>query len=98
MTKTAYLYVIAESEKGPTKLGWSVTPQKRLKQLQTGAAGRLTLYHSEEVTQEHARTLERYLHRLNAHHRVGGEWFDLDVKSAILEVKHVVMRYALELE
>lgn len=82
-----YLYVIAASEQGPVKLGRSATPQKRLKQLQTGSQDRLQLFYS--VLVESDVRLEKELHRLNRHLRRKGEWFDMTVKDAIGEINHV---------
>jgi hypothetical protein len=88
-----FLYVIAETITGPVKLGFSVDASKRLKQLQTGYPRKLTLYHAEDIGSLNPRLMEGFLHAANRHHRITGEWFNLTVADAILEVRHVVIRY-----
>lgn len=59
-------------------------PEKRLKQLQTGADGLLQLILS--VKSENAALLETMLHRYFANKRTTGEWFSLG-ETEILEFK-----------
>jgi hypothetical protein len=92
--KTVYLYVISETDQGPCKLGFSATPEKRVRQLQTGAATKLRLFHKEPVPAEKVKALEKALHGLVRHLKVSGEWFNLSTADAILEVKHAVIRYS----
>jgi hypothetical protein len=74
------LYVIAASDQGPVKLGISNDPERRVRQLQTGHAAPLYLFHSEPIEQAF---LERRLHKDLAHVRTRGEWFDVSVSDAI---------------
>lgn len=93
MSDTTYLYVISESDQGPCKLGFSAVPERRLRQLQTGCAGKLVLFHQEAVPSAKVKQLERALHGLLRHLKLKGEWFNLSTSDAILEVKHAVIRY-----
>jgi len=89
----SYIYVICEKDKSPVKIGFSVDPHKRLKQLQTGHPSILTLHHFEEVEDGSVKVLERIIHKENKHNRVSGEWFNLTPEEAIFEIKHAIMRY-----
>lgn len=85
----SFLYVIAASEKGPVKLGLSQDPERRVRQLQTGSAQPLRLFHVEEVHDTRVRVAEKALHKMLGHRRMKGEWFDLDVETAIGEVTYI---------
>jgi hypothetical protein len=90
-----FLYVIAASSAGPCKLGTSAKPEQRLRQLQTGHAERLQVFHLEAVEADRAALLERLLHRDIGHHRCFGEWFRLPVAEAIGYIRYVIITYAL---
>lgn len=87
----SFLYVIAASETGPVKLGLSVHPEKRVRQLQTGSALPLKIFHTEEIDDALVKPAESALHRLLSYRRLKGEWFDLTVEQAIAEVIHIRM-------
>lgn len=97
--RSHYLYVIAPhalpgaDPVGPCKLGVSVDPDRRLRELQTGYPTRLAVHHREPVPAAIARTLERLLHRDIGHFKAKGEWFGICVKDAIGFVRHTVIRY-----
>lgn len=93
MSTAPYIYIISESTDGPVKIGFSANPDRRLKQLQTGHSGALTVQYKHEVLAENVKALERIIHRTLAHKRSRGEWFTISTEDAILEVKHAVMRY-----
>lgn len=94
----SYVYVIASSPEGPVKVGCSKHPDKRLKQLQTGHSEVLELAYTTAVPAAQVRLMERVIHETNRHRKVHGEWFDLTVENAILEVRCAVMQYGDELE
>lgn len=79
------LYVISESDKGPVKLGFAEHPSKRLRELQTGNPRRLHL----AFTLEHdkATAIEAWLQRHLRHCRLIGEWYDLEVATAIAAIE-----------
>ncbi|MFD4862470.1 GIY-YIG nuclease family protein [Streptomyces atratus] len=66
------MHVIGSAGSTRVKIGTSVSPEKRLKELQTGNPDRLeVLWYTSG-----GRELEALLHRAFADHRVEGEWFD----------------------
>ena len=75
------------------KIGISQRPEKRLKQLQTAQPQRLELKHTAEVVVRHAKLLEQFAHAQIGHRRLVGEWFDLSVANAILEVQYCIIRW-----
>ena len=89
----SFLYVIAASVTGPVKLGISVDPARRLKQLQTGHAEKLHLYHSAPARLEKARLYERLLHRDISHTKSYGEWFSLTVEQAVAHIRFTFIEY-----
>ena len=90
-----YIYVIG-SDQPPYKVGISVNPQKRLRELQTGHPERLRVLHEQETEYDRTRLLERVIHRHLKHHRCEGEWFQMDLEDLILQVKFAIIRYAEE--
>ena len=74
------VYVIGGPEH-PLKIGIAKSPEKRLKSLQTGCAVSLSIYHISATT--NARRVERACHKALSHKRLAGEWFDIDVETAI---------------
>ena len=86
-----HLYVIGSSSDGPVKLGISAKPERRVKQLQTGHADRLHLFHSEPIGEK--AVFERLLHRDLRYLRGVGEWFHMTVEHAIAHVKFTVIEY-----
>jgi hypothetical protein len=65
------IYFIKNVANGNIKIGFSETPTKRLRELQTGSTERLVLLKS--IPGDHS--LERQLHEQFAHCRLDGEWF-----------------------
>lgn len=94
----SFIYVIAADINGPSKIGISVHPVKRVKQLQTGHAEILSLHHCEPIPAAFARPMEQIVHRENRHLKLKGEWFNLTVPQAIAEVRHAMMRFEAEAE
>lgn len=94
----SYIYAIASSPDGPTKIGISVHPARRVRQLQTGRSDILTVYYQEPIPAEKAQLMERVIHRENRHLRLKGEWFEMPVEAAIQEIKHSMIRFESEVE
>ena len=94
---TEFIYVICEAQ-DPTcvKIGLSRDPDRRVRQLQTGWSQPLVVFHREEIPDGKVRGLEKLIHRLLAHLRLQGEWFELTPEAAVLEVRHALMRYGDE--
>lgn len=84
-----YVYLIAHLGadgqcNGPVKVGYSMSPNKRLKSLQTGNPKPLTLVFSFVTpTLGHAKDAEDTFHTVCKGHRLSGEWFDLTPKIAL---------------
>lgn len=92
----SYIYVIAARPEGPCKIGLSVTPEKRLRKLQTGHPERLHLFHQMQVDTPKVALLERIIHKTVRYRRAHGEWFTLSVEDAIGEVEFALIRYGDE--
>lgn len=87
----SYLYVISDGKL--VKIGFSINPEKRLSQLQTGHPDKLELIYREQVPDDKALILEQLIHKANNHLRVRREWFKLTQEQAIDEVKFVIIRH-----
>ena len=74
-------------------MGYSDSPSRRLRQLQTGQSSPLVLHHKEEIENDRVRLMEQIVHRENRHRKLKGEWFDLTVEEAIAEIKHAMIRF-----
>lgn len=77
MTK-GYIYAIKDST-GRYKIGKSIHPMKRLKELQTAQNDRLKVEFTIAV--DDMTRAERAAHDLFAAYRKDGEWFEFDVKG-----------------
>lgn len=93
--KQNFLYVIsARPDTGPCKIGVTLSPEKRVKQLQTGHAEKLQIIHTEPIgDSDRAKAFEKLVHRQIAHYRCQGEWFSITAEQAIREITFAVMTY-----
>ena len=81
------LYVIAEGEFGPCKIGFADRMGHRLSNLQAGNHRELTVFYEQE-TPPNYRMAERIAHsRAGYKNRIRGEWFNVTVVAAISAVK-----------
>jgi hypothetical protein len=87
----SYVYIIAEGKEGPCKIGYSRAPERRLKQLQTGHASPLHIFHKEEIASDEVRGLEKVVHDVLRYRQIRGEWYDLPVEEATSEVSFARM-------
>ncbi len=85
-----FIYIISDGDS--VKIGISKTPEKRLKQLQTGHPKKLTLCNVREVPETRALKLERIIHRSCGHRRLKGEWFNMPLPLAEATVNDILMR------
>jgi hypothetical protein len=92
----SFIYVIGADKAGPVKIGLSVNPDKRLRQLQTGHPARLSLFHTMEVESAKVALMEKIIHKTVRPWRGVGEWFYLSVDDAIAEVEFALIRYGEE--
>jgi hypothetical protein len=78
-----YVYVIAGSDAGPSKIGRCIDTEERLRAIQTGSHERLRIYHVEPVGNA-ASTIEAAVHGALADRRTGGgrKWFNITPDGA----------------
>ena len=76
-----YVYLIQSLEDSRYKIGVSIHPKKRLKQLQTGNSSELKLI--ESFQSEFAHKVERALQRRYSYLKKEGEWFDMDISHEV---------------
>jgi len=88
----SYIYIIG-SISSPYKIGFSKEPQKRLKSLQTGYPHKLSLLYTKEVLESDVKNIEKKIHKVLNHKRTKGEWFNILLEDAILEIHYAVIRY-----
>lgn len=77
------LYLIANADRSVAKIGYSKTPEKRLKQLQTGASTRLELLATCRGSIADERKIQAWL----SPDRSQGEWFRWSAKIDEILVK-----------
>lgn len=70
----SYVYLIKDRLTNAIKIGISKHPNKRLKQLQTGAVGKLELIHVIKCVKKPALYLEKRIHHWFRENRKRGEW------------------------
>jgi len=87
-----YVYLIQSGidRKAPVKIGMSDSPEKRIKQLQTGNPEVLRLIMSIKCnSRDHAYRLESTLHTMMAKKSIINEWFFLDEKSVLSTLNRI---------
>lgn len=93
-----HVYVVASSEHGPSKIGISVNPEKRLRALQTSSPHRLSFHHLEHVSDGRAalaveRAALRALSSLRSD--AGNEWHELPPREAAIAVRSAASAAAI---
>ena len=93
MRKNARLYIM-EADDGTLKLGHSVAPSRRAKELRRA----VSIVHTTDVL-EHAERIERLAHRVLALHgrHIRGEWFEATLDQAV-EAIEIAIRQAADCE
>lgn len=89
------LYIIG-SDDGPFKIGISQTPEKRLKQLQTGNSNILKIQYQEEISFDNPFEFEKILHFNLKFKKLKGEWFNETLNNILLEIDYAKIRYSDE--
>ena len=74
-----YIYLIKCETDSQYKIGVSKSPQRRLKQIQTGNPSKVSLITTYQS--EIAYKIEKVLQRRFSHLKKEGEWFDLSIKD-----------------
>ena len=89
----SYIYIIGP-ENGPFKVGYSVTPDDRCRQLQTGQPMKLRVHHRRTIETKNARAMEQLIHRQLNHFRIKGEWFNIPLGDLIQEIDFAFIRWS----
>lgn len=90
MKKKGFLYLIRDEFTAYIKIGISLNPNKRIKELQTGNSNQLTLLYS--IQTEYYMKLESTLHRHYKYLNITNEWFDLSINE-LNEIESVIDKY-----
>jgi hypothetical protein len=88
MTDNGFIYAIRSGKSNLIKIGFSVEPQSRLKELQIGSPSKLELLQTWPGT----RSDEKRIHLFLKKNRVHGEWFQVDYDEAAYVI-HTVTTY-----
>lgn len=86
----SYIYIISDGTH--VKIGISKSPEKRLKQLQTGHPMKLSLHKVREVPSERVKKLEAIIHKTCNYRRLKGEWFNMTLLAAEAAIHDVLLR------
>lgn len=78
--KIGYIY-LCENSLGKVKIGRSVNPKIRLKNIETQGNLTITNYYISPLIKQHI-TLEANLHRIFKEKKEKGEWFDIKFENA----------------
>ena len=89
----SFIYVIGDNA-SPYKIGFTKDPNKRLKSLQTGNPSKLNMLYKQEINESETKFIEKQIHNVLKRKQVSGEWFDITLEDAILEVKYAVMKHS----
>lgn len=95
MKKKGFLYLIRDEFTGYIKIGISLNPTKRIKELQTGNSNTLTLIYT--IQTEYYISLESTLHRHYKHLNIINEWFDLTI-TELNEIESIIQKYIISLK
>ena len=89
----SFIYVIGPENTTVVKIGFSSTPEKRLKSLQTGYPSPLKLYYQREIESTKVRLMEDIVHKSIKHLKTNGEWFNITPEDAKLEIDFIFIRW-----
>lgn len=85
------LYLISEPVNRCIKIGVASSVARRLRELQTGCAYKLTIEQTFAVPAgQAAHNIETDVHRMLRRHRVSGEWFTVSIADAIAAATFVI--------
>lgn len=76
-----YIYAIGTDTK--TKIGISQDVNARLATIQTGNPETLRIHYAFKIDKSRAAKLESHIHKEYNHHKIRGEWFNLDECEAV---------------
>lgn len=89
---TSQVYFIRVADNGPVKIGRSIDPVRRMRTLQIGFAGRLSIIRVSEGDG----ASETAMHRRFASRRIAGEWFHFSPEMLTVAVPPIGMQSAFE--
>lgn len=75
------------------KIGVSVNPERRMKQLRTGNPDIQLIYESINVANPYK--IEHALHKIYSPYNVGGEWFSNEISNEIENIKKYVEEHSI---
>lgn len=95
MGSEAYLYVVAtlhgEEWSAPIKVGFTTNLKERLRMVRTGCPYRATFFQIWEMGGvPAAKFIEGAFHHLQREHRLSGEWFSVDPRTACFLIEMYV--------
>lgn len=89
----SWIYIIG-AENGPYKIGFSKTPETRLKSLQTGHPNKLILHYKREVPEEEIKFIEECIHKQMKPKQTHGEWFNVILDDAKSEISFAIIKHS----
>jgi hypothetical protein len=87
----AYIYAMGTSD-GPTKIGYSLSPKRRLKDIQRIAGKDIVVTGTWPVGARIALNAERYVHWQLRERHIRGEWFNASRAEIIAAVEAAISR------
>lgn len=90
--KASYIYIIT-NQINSVKIGFSVDPNKRVKQLQTGSSDKLELFWYTEISAP-IHQIEKMIHKNLKHYKKVGEWFAIEPEIAKQEIEYAIITYS----
>ena len=84
--ENTFIYVIG-TENGPKKIGISVSPERRLDEIQVGNHASLSVLWSVPFPAHEVQGVEQNAHRLLKEKRLAGEWFAVSQEEALRAIE-----------
>lgn len=88
---SSYIYIMSNGD--AFKVGLSIDPKRRLRQLQTGSPKKLSLVYFVEIETAPVKILESIMHRYLKMNHLTGEWFNADLATIKNLLDFVKIRY-----
>ena len=88
----SFIYIIGPAT-GPFKIGYTADPASRLVNLQVGHSEKLIIHHLREIDSDRVWVMEQLIQRGIRYKKIRGEWFDITLDDAIMEVNDAFMKW-----
>ena len=85
----AYLYVLG-TEDGPCKVGYSLAPEQRIKNIQRGRKERIVTVGQWPLGRSIALSVERYIHWQLRDSHIRGEWFNATQADILATIENAL--------